>query len=262
MLPGMSGIEVCEQLRRRETTSPCSCSPPAAPSPNESPASRRAPTTTSSSRSRSRSTARLRAIRRRIDPDADRRLVFGDVTLDPLNSACRSPAARSPCPAASSRCSPRCWRTAATSSAGQALRRRVGGRGHPQQLHRRTHLRLRNHLESRQVTIKTLRGVGYGRADRTMKAGRPLAHPAGGQNAGRDIPHHPANDLRTTPRTSTRTTPVGRHGGRVTARSSRAWGVSSATGPSSPGSSWPSPGPWPSCCSSPAPSCSGGSSTP
>jgi two-component system OmpR family response regulator len=164
MLPGMSGIEVCKQLRREGNDVPVLMLTARGAVPERvAGLEAGADDYLVKPFALEELHARLRAIRRRIDPDADRRLVFGDVTLDPLEQ--------------------RVW----VAGSEVTLSRRefamlsslLENRGHVVSRSRLyddvwededirsnsidVHIsRLRNRLESsRQVTIKTLRGVGY-----------------------------------------------------------------------------------------------------
>ena len=164
MLPGMSGIEVCKQLRREGNDVPVLMLTARGAVPERvAGLEAGADDYLVKPCALEELHARLRAIRRRIDPDADRRLVFGDVTLDPLEQ--------------------RVW----VAGSEVTLSRRefamlsslLENRGHVVSRSRLyddvwededirsnsidVHIsRLRNRLESsRQVTIKTLRGVGY-----------------------------------------------------------------------------------------------------
>jgi DNA-binding response OmpR family regulator len=164
MLPGMSGIEVCKQLRREGNDVPVLMLTARGAVPERvAGLEAGADDYLVKPFALEELHARLRAIRRRIDPDADRRLVFGDVTLDPLEQ--------------------RVW----VAGREVTLSRRefamlsslLENRGHVVSRSRLyddvwededirsnsidVHIsRLRNRLESsRQVTIKTLRGVGY-----------------------------------------------------------------------------------------------------
>jgi two-component system, OmpR family, response regulator len=164
MLPGMSGVEVCKQLRREGNDVPVLMLTARGAVPERvAGLEAGADDYLVKPFALEELHARLRAIRRRIDPDADRRLVFGDVTLDPLEQ--------------------RVW----VAGSEVTLSRRefamlsslLENRGHVVSRSRLyddvwededirsnsidVHIsRLRNRLESsRQVTIKTLRGVGY-----------------------------------------------------------------------------------------------------
>ena len=164
MLPGMSGIEVCKQLRREGNDVPVLMLTARGAVPERvAGLEAGADDYLVKPFALEELHARLRAIRRRIDPDADRRLVFGDVTLDPLEQ--------------------RVW----VAGSEVTLSRRefamlsslLENRGHVVSRSRLyddvwededirsnsidVHIsRLRNRLESsKQVTIKTLRGVGY-----------------------------------------------------------------------------------------------------
>ena len=164
MLPGMSGIEVCKQLRREGNDVPVLMLTARGAVPERvAGLEAGADDYLVKPFALEELHARLRAIRRRIDPDADRRLVFGDVTLDSLEQ--------------------RVW----VAGSEVTLSRRefamlsslLENRGHVVSRSRLyddvwededirsnsidVHIsRLRNRLESsRQVTIKTLRGVGY-----------------------------------------------------------------------------------------------------
>ena len=164
MLPGMSGIEVCKQLRREGNEVPVLMLTARGAVPERvAGLEAGADDYLVKPFALEELHARLRAIRRRIDPDADRRLVFGDVTLDLLEQ--------------------RVW----VAGSEVTLSRRefamlsslLENRGHVVSRSRLyddvwedeeirsnsidVHIsRLRNRLESsRQVTIKTLRGVGY-----------------------------------------------------------------------------------------------------
>jgi two-component system, OmpR family, response regulator len=164
MLPGMSGIEVCKQLRREGNDVPVLMLTARGAVPERvAGLEAGADDYLVKPFALEELHARLRAIRRRIDPDADRRLVFGDVTLDPLEQ--------------------RVWvaGTEVTLSRREfaMLSSLLENRGHVVSRSRLyddvwededirsnsidVHIsRLRNRLESsRQVTIKTLRGVGY-----------------------------------------------------------------------------------------------------
>jgi len=85
MLPGMSGIEVCKQLRREGNDVPILMLTARGAVP-ERVAGLEAGSDDYLVKpfALEELHARLRAIRRRIDPDANHRLVVGDITLDPL----------------------------------------------------------------------------------------------------------------------------------------------------------------------------------
>jgi two-component system, OmpR family, response regulator len=164
MLPGMSGIEVCKQLRREGNDVPVLMLTARGAVPERvAGLEAGADDYLVKPFALEELHARLRAIRRRIDPDADRRLVFGDVTLDPLEQ--------------------RVWVAGSEITLSRRefamLSSLLENRGHVVSRSRLyddvwededirsnsidVHIsRLRNRLESsRQVTIKTLRGVGY-----------------------------------------------------------------------------------------------------
>ncbi len=85
MLPGLSGIEVCKQLRREGNDVPVlMLTARGAVSERVAGLEAGADDYLVKPFALEELHARLRAIRRRIDPDSDHRLVVGDVTLDPL----------------------------------------------------------------------------------------------------------------------------------------------------------------------------------
>lgn len=165
MLPGLSGIEVCRQLRREGNDVPVLMLTARGAVPERvAGLEAGADDYLVKPFALEELHARLRAIRRRLDPDTDHRLVVGDITLDPLEQ--------------------RVW----VAGAEVALSRRefamltslMGSRGHVVSRARLyddvwdgevdirsnaldVHMsRLRNRIEaSNLVTIRTLRGVGY-----------------------------------------------------------------------------------------------------
>jgi len=164
MLPGLSGIDVCKQLRREGNDVPVLMLTARGAVPERvAGLEAGADDYLVKPFALEELHARLRAIRRRIDPDADRRLVFGDVTLDPLEQ--------------------RVWVAGSEITLSRRefamLSSLLENRGHVVSRSRLyddvwededirsnsidVHIsRLRNRLESsQQVTIKTLRGVGY-----------------------------------------------------------------------------------------------------
>lgn len=85
MLPGLSGIEVCKQLRREGNDVPIlMLTARGAVSERVGGLESGADDYLVKPFALEELHARLRAIRRRIDPNPDHRLVFGDLTLDPL----------------------------------------------------------------------------------------------------------------------------------------------------------------------------------
>ena len=165
MLPGMSGIEVCRQLRREGNDVPILMLTARGAVPERvAGLEAGADDYLVKPFALEELHARLRAIRRRLDSDLDHRLVVGDITLDPLEQ--------------------RVW----VADAEVTLARRefamlsslMGNRGHVVSRARLyadvwddevdirsnaldVHMsRLRNSLgASKLVTIRTLRGVGY-----------------------------------------------------------------------------------------------------
>lgn len=165
MLPGLSGIEVCRQLRREGNDVPILMLTARGAVPERvAGLEAGADDYLVKPFALEELHARLRAIRRRLDPDTDHRLIVGDITLDPLEQ--------------------RVW----VAGNEVALSRRelamltslMGSRGHVVSRARLyddvwdgeidirsnaldVHMsRLRNRLEASDlVTIRTLRGVGY-----------------------------------------------------------------------------------------------------
>jgi DNA-binding response OmpR family regulator len=85
MLPGLSGIEVCKQLRREGNDVPVLMLTARGAVPERvAGLEAGADDYLVKPFALEELHARLRAIRRRLDPDADHRLVTGDITLDPL----------------------------------------------------------------------------------------------------------------------------------------------------------------------------------
>ena len=85
MLPGLSGIEVCKQLRREGNDVPILMLTARGAVPERvAGLEAGADDYLVKPFALEELHARLRAIRRRLDPDADHRLVVGDITLDPL----------------------------------------------------------------------------------------------------------------------------------------------------------------------------------
>ena len=165
MMPGMGGIEVCKQLRREGNDVPILMLTARGAVPERvAGLEAGADDYLVKPFALEELHARLRAIRRRLDPDTDHRLVVGDITLDPLEQ--------------------RVWiaGTEVTLSRREfaMLTSLMEHRGHVVSRGRLyddvweaevdirsnaldVHMsRLRNHLEkSELVTIHTLRGVGY-----------------------------------------------------------------------------------------------------
>src|SRR3954466_8701436 len=84
MLPGMSGTEVCKQLRREGNDVPIlMLTARGAVSERVAGLEAGADDYLVKPFALEELHARLRAIRRRLDPDAEHRLVFGDIRLDP-----------------------------------------------------------------------------------------------------------------------------------------------------------------------------------
>jgi two-component system OmpR family response regulator len=85
MLPGLSGIEVCQQLRREGNDVPVLMLTARGAVPERvAGLEAGADDYLVKPFALEELHARLRAIRRRVDPDDDHRLVVGDITLDPL----------------------------------------------------------------------------------------------------------------------------------------------------------------------------------
>jgi DNA-binding response OmpR family regulator len=85
MLPGLSGIEVCKQLRREGNDVPILMLTARGAVPERvAGLEAGADDYLVKPFALEELHARLRAIRRRLDPDTDHRLVVGDITLDPL----------------------------------------------------------------------------------------------------------------------------------------------------------------------------------
>ena len=85
MLPGMSGTDVCKQLRREGNDVPVLMLTARGAVPERvAGLEAGADDYLVKPFALEELHARLRAIRRRLDPDADSRLVFGDIRLDPL----------------------------------------------------------------------------------------------------------------------------------------------------------------------------------
>jgi len=165
MMPGMGGIEVCKQLRRESNDVPVlMLTARGAVSERVAGLEAGADDYLVKPFALEELHARLRAIRRRLDPDTDHRLVVGDVTLDPLEQ--------------------RVWIAGSEISLSRRefamLASLMQHHGHVVSRGRLyddvwdaevdirsnaldVHMsRLRNRLEaSRLVTIRTLRGVGY-----------------------------------------------------------------------------------------------------
>jgi two-component system OmpR family response regulator len=165
MMPGMGGIEVCKQLRREGNDVPILMLTARGAVPERvAGLEAGADDYLVKPFALEELYARLRAIRRRLDPDTDHRLVVGDITLDPLEQ--------------------RAWiaGTEVTLSRREfaMLTSLMEHRGHVVSRGRLfddvweaevdirsnaldVHMsRLRNHLEkSELITIRTLRGVGY-----------------------------------------------------------------------------------------------------
>lgn len=165
MMPGMGGIEVCKQLRREGNDVPILMLTARGAVPERvAGLEAGADDYLVKPFALEELHARLRAIRRRLDPDTDHRLVVGDVTLDPLEQ--------------------RVWvadtEITLTRREFAMLTSMMEHRGHVVSRARLyediwddevdirsnaldVHMsRLRNHLESSTlVTIRTLRGVGY-----------------------------------------------------------------------------------------------------
>ena len=90
MLPGMSGIEVCKQLRREGNDVPILMLTARGAVPERvAGLEAGADDYLVKPFALEELHARLRAIHRRLDPDADHRLVAGDITLDPLEQRVR-----------------------------------------------------------------------------------------------------------------------------------------------------------------------------
>lgn len=165
MLPGLSGIEVCKQLRLEGNDVPILMLTARGAVPERvAGLEAGADDYLVKPFALEELHARLRAIRRRIDPDMDRRLVVGDITLDPLEQ--------------------RVWvadtevtlsrrefamLTSLMESRGHVVSRarlyddvwdgEIDIRSNALDVHMS---RLRNHLgASDLITIRTLRGVGY-----------------------------------------------------------------------------------------------------
>jgi len=172
MLPGLSGIEVCKQLRREGNDVPILMLTARGAVPERvAGLEAGADDYLVKPFALEELHARLRAIRRRLDPDADQRLVVGDITLDPLEQ--------------------RVWvadtevtlsrrefamLTSLMDSRGHVVSRarlyddvwdgEVDIRSNALDVHMS---RLRNRIEASDlVTIRTLRGVGY-RLEKTKK---------------------------------------------------------------------------------------------
>jgi DNA-binding response OmpR family regulator len=85
MLPGMSGVDVCKQLRREGNDVPVLMLTARGAVPERvAGLEAGADDYLVKPFALEELHARLRAIRRRLDPDTDHRLVVGDITLDPL----------------------------------------------------------------------------------------------------------------------------------------------------------------------------------